>query len=142
MQTKVTSTKPKTDIARQNFQAGIIILLFDIALSVAAQLVLKSAMRQIGAFPSHGNWLIYFSHFIHPLVITGLFLYGLATILWVYCLTKLDLSFAYPAATVQYFLIFLGAWHFFGEHIPPSRLIGLLIITVGVIIISFDKDLT
>ena len=78
---------------------------------------------------------------INVQIIGGLILYALGTILWLMCLSKLDLSFAYPAATVQYLLVFAGAWILFNEEISPMRIAGLVVITAGVIIMSLDKSL-
>jgi len=125
----------------RGFLIGIGILLLDILLSVAAQLVLKSAMSEIGGFDPSTSITLYFYNFVDLKIFLGLGLYGIATVLWIFCLSKLDLSFAYPIATVQYFLIFLGAWYLFGEIIPTLRILGLCVIVIGVVVISLDKNL-
>jgi drug/metabolite transporter (DMT)-like permease len=142
MNTPARPVKINPTAGEKKFQSGLLLLFLDICLSVAAQLLLKAGMREIGAFELRADWWAYFLQLIHPLILVGLFLYGLATVIWIICLTKLDLSFAYPVATVQYFLIFLGAWHLFGEHIAWNRLVGIIIIFIGVIIISSDKQTT
>ncbi|MBK7872936.1 MAG: hypothetical protein IPJ74_20845 [Saprospiraceae bacterium] len=129
------------NVGGNNLRTGLLLLLAAIIPSVAAQLILKEAMIEIGAFDTQGNIWEYAIKLIHPMVILGLGLFGTGTIFWIVCLSKLELSFAYPVATIQYFLIFLGAWFYFDERIPLIRLLGLFIIVFGVIIISFDKEL-
>lgn len=118
---------------------GMIYLLLNLIISVAAQVVLRAAMEQLGGFEP-GNAVGYFISMLNPMVIGGLLLYGSGTILWLLCLTKLDLSFAYPAATLQYFLVFWSSWYFLGESISWMRIGALCVITVGVIIMSLDKE--
>lgn len=118
---------------------GMIYLLLNLIISVAAQAVLKAAMAELGGFDP-ANAVDYFISMLNPMVIGGLLLYGSGTILWLLCLTKLDLSFAYPAATLQYFLVFWSAWYFLGESIGWVRIAALCVITVGVIIMSLDKE--
>ncbi|MCB0839240.1 MAG: multidrug resistance protein [Bacteroidetes bacterium] len=115
---------------------GIIYLLIDIIISVIAQLILKKAMVNIGEFDPEAGILNYGLSFLNFQVILGLGLYGLGMVFWLLCLTKLDLSFAYPAATLQYIFIFLGAWIIFEESISHLRLAGLAVICLGVIIMS------
>lgn len=138
----MNTTPTKTGkISKADLKIGLITLFVDICLIVCAQLILKTAMTQIGKFNIEGDIINYILHLFHPLVIIGLMLYGLGTVLWIITISKLDLSYAYPLATVQYFLIFLGSWYFFGEHVPYLRFAGLLVITLGVIIISLDKKM-
>jgi len=107
--------------------------------SVIAQLVLKAAMMKVGEFEIDDNWLRYAYGMINIEIIGGLFLYGTGTILWILCLTKLDLSLAYPAGTLQYLLIFAGAWWFFDERITAIRLLGMIVICIGVFIMSVER---
>ncbi|MEL7339624.1 MAG: multidrug resistance protein, partial [Bacteroidota bacterium] len=58
---------------------------------------------------------------------------------WLLCLTKLDLSFAYPAGTLQYLFIFMGAWWWFDENISLLRIAGLVVIVIGVIVLALDN---
>ena len=120
---------------------GLIYLGLNLIISVAAQFILKAAMAQLGGFDAGGDVWAYLLAMLNPYVIGGLVLYALGTILWLLCLTKLDLSFAYPAATLQYVLIFLGAWFLFDEQIDWMRIAGLAVIGAGVFVMSMDKNL-
>ena len=106
---------------------------------MTAQLVLKDAMMQMGEFAIADNWMVYAYGMINMEVLGGLLLYGVGTILWILCLTKLDLGLAYPAGTLQYLLIFAGAWWFFDERISAIRLMGMLVICIGVVIMSMQR---
>lgn len=124
--------------SRNDHNLGLIYLGLNLIISVAAQLMLKSAMADLGGFPEGGQIFDYLVGMITLPVITGLALYGAGTIFWLLCLAKLDLSFAYPAGTLQYFLIFIGAWYFFDENISLLRIIGMLVIILGVVVMAKD----
>ena len=74
------------------------------------------------------------------MIVGGLALYGCGTVLWILCLTRLELSFAYPVSTVQYLLVFLAAWWLLGEQIPPLRWLGMLVIVAGVLVMSTERE--
>ena len=119
---------------------GIIYLLLNLVVSVAAQFVLKAAVAKLGPVAER-DLVHYILSMVNLPIIFGLLLYASGTILWLLCLTKLDLSFAYPVATIQYLLVFLGAWLLFDETISLQRIIGMLVICLGVLVISLDKQL-
>ncbi|MEM7658142.1 MAG: hypothetical protein AAF399_18595 [Bacteroidota bacterium] len=118
---------------------GLFYLFLNLLISVAAQFVLKAAMADLGGFGVEGSAGDYLLGMINVKVIGGLVLYASGVVLWLLCLSKLDLSFAYPAATLQYFLVFLGAWALFDETIPLLRIGGLIVIAVGVVVMSLDQ---
>ncbi|MEZ4774696.1 MAG: hypothetical protein R3D00_16040 [Bacteroidia bacterium] len=117
---------------------GIFYLMLDLLISVAGQLTLKYAMHNLGSIPEDAPLTDYLLSMISLPVIAGLGLYGLGIVFWILCLTKLDLSFAYPAGTIQYFLIFIGAWVIFDEQINFLRIAGAVVIVAGVVVMSKD----
>ncbi|PSR13194.1 MAG: 4-amino-4-deoxy-L-arabinose transferase [Bacteroidetes bacterium] len=138
----ISKTNPKRSYrvrSRADITLGLLYLGVDILVSVAAQLVLKNAMLRLGAFDAGAGWLNYVATMALDVeVIGGLSLYGSGMILWILCLSKLDLSLAYPIGTLQYILIFVGAWWLFDEQISPLRLTGMLVICLGAFIMSVD----
>lgn len=129
-------------IKKSDQLTGIFYLILDILISVVAQLVLKHAMHNLGSIPEEAPLTDYLLNMISFPVIAGLALYGLGIVFWILCLTKLDLSFAYPAGTMQYFLIFIGAWILFDEQINFLRIAGALVIIAGVVVMSKDIKLS
>jgi len=132
------STSTTHDVKNRDVILGVFYLIIDILVSVAAQLILKMGMDNLGSFEGSGDTLNYLLSMINIEIVGGLFIYALGVILWLLCLSKLDLSFAYPAATAQYVLIFVTSWYFFNEEISLLRILGMIIIGIGVIVISLD----
>jgi drug/metabolite transporter (DMT)-like permease len=80
------------------------------------------------------------SLFLSPYVLSGLFLYGLATILWLFILTRVPLSVAYPIQSLAYILAIVGAYFVFGESITLYKVLGCIFIMIGVSFIGLTSS--
>lgn len=69
-------------------------------------------------------------------VMSGMALYGLSFILWVKVLSKVELSYAYPLVSVGYIVIMAFSYFVFKESISLFRIIGTLLIVLGVIFVA------
>lgn len=68
---------------------------------------------------------------INPYILTGLVLYGLATIIWFYLLSRAELSLIYPLQSICYVAAAFIALIVFKEHLPATRWIGISLIILG-----------
>ncbi|REE56476.1 EamA-like transporter family protein [Paenibacillus taihuensis] len=75
---------------------------------------------------------------LSPYIIGGLFIYGCATVLWLFILTRVDLSLAYPIQSLAYIISIIGAYYFFGESLSMLKIVGCLLILAGVACIGFS----
>lgn len=105
---------------------------------VAGQLLLKIGMSQMGALeismatvPSIA-WRMATS----PWVMGGLVIYVSGIFFWLLALNRVDLSYAYPFASLSYVLIFLSSWLLLGEQITLPRVMGMLVICLGVVLVA------
>ncbi|MGE5654421.1 MAG: hypothetical protein ACM3ZQ_09220 [Bacillota bacterium] len=64
-------------------------------------------------------------------VMAGIALYGVATILWLFILSRGQFSVVYPLQSTAYALGVLVAWLVFKEAIPMTRWIGVGLIFAG-----------
>jgi multidrug transporter EmrE-like cation transporter len=71
-----------------------------------------------------------------PWVIGGLAVYGVGVISWLFALSHLELSYAYPFSSLGYVGIILGSYFLFKERISAIRLVGIGVIILGLLIIS------
>lgn len=67
-----------------------------------------------------------------PYIFSGLFLYAFATVLWLFILTRVQLSIAYPIQSIAYILAVFGAYFVFNEPITLYKIIGCIFIMIGV----------
>jgi drug/metabolite transporter (DMT)-like permease len=117
---------------------GIIYILISGVLGVTGQLVLK---RGLVALVSSGLRPDALPGFIatlalNPMIVGGLAVYVLGTLFWLVALSRLDLSYAYPFASLNYVLVLLASWLFLGELPSPTRLAGVALICLGVCAIA------
>ncbi|OHX11668.1 hypothetical protein BI347_18670 [Chromobacterium sphagni] len=70
--------------------------------------------------------------------IAGATSYCLLLVFWIWLLTFIPLSRAYPFTIISMAVATLGSWFFFGETVTPRFLTGLAIIMLGVIILGTD----
>ena len=118
---------------------SLLLIIVSVSLGVAGQLCLKMGMNQVGAIDAAclarpmETLLRVFST---PLVWLGLGCYGLSAMLWLVILSRLNLSYAYLMLASMYVLIPLVSWLFLGEHIPPMRWLGMVVVVLGVVIVA------
>jgi multidrug transporter EmrE-like cation transporter len=100
-------------------------------LGVAGQLALKHGMSAIG--PTAGLKLLR-QIVTSPWVVGGLVMYGSGVLFWLAALSRLDVSYLYPFASLSYIGIIIGSYFLFNEHVNRTRLIGIACVTLGVIL--------
>ncbi len=72
-----------------------------------------------------------------PALYAALTLYGAATLLWIWILSRVPLSRAYPWVSVGTAIVpFLG-WYIYGERLSPVFWVGLVLIMAGILVIQF-----
>lgn len=118
---------------------GLACLGASIILAVVAQLVLKFGTLGIGPCVDRSLSSCVVDIMVNLPVALGVGLHALDILFWFLALSRLELSFAYPVSSLQYVLIFAGAWLFLNEQIGPLRLVGLAVICSGVVVMSFDR---
>jgi drug/metabolite transporter (DMT)-like permease len=103
-------------------------------LGIAAQLTLKLGMTRAAA---SGGALLKAA--FSPMVIGGLIVYGTGVLFWLMALSRLEVSYLYPFASLSYVGITFGSYVLFKERITRWRLVGIAIIIAGVILVGISK---
>lgn len=78
-----------------------------------------------------------FSLLFSPIILTALALYGFTTLLWLYILSRIKLSFAYPIQALAFPIVLMVSALIFHEKVPVNRWIGVSVIVIGVYITIF-----
>ena len=110
---------------------SILLTLFCVLLIAVGQLLFKSAATQWKV--DGWSWATV-TGFLSPVMLVALFVYGLATLLWVYVLRTVPLASAYALFSLAFLIVPLLAHFALGERISANMLIGGAIIVVGVIV--------
>lgn len=114
------------------------LILFGVFLNAAAQLLLKQGMLQVGYFSfSFANLLpVTYQVMFNPYIFLGLSSYVVSVVVWLLVLSRVEVSFAYPLLSVGYIVSTLAAYYFFGEQVTVTRVAGILVIILGVVLIT------
>jgi drug/metabolite transporter (DMT)-like permease len=80
--------------------------------------------------------------FTNPLIWAGVLLLGLFFGLYLAALSWADLSFVLPVTSFGYAMNAFMSWRLLGEHVSPTRLVGTIIICVGVATVSRTEQRT
>ncbi|HCU04704.1 MAG: 4-amino-4-deoxy-L-arabinose transferase [Gammaproteobacteria bacterium GWE2_42_36] len=107
-------------------------------LNALAQLLLKAAMNHIGTFTFTLPSLIPIGIKVatSPYIISGITCYVLSVILWLLVLSRTDVSIAYPLTSIGFILAPIGAYLFLGENLSATRIVGILVILLGVYFVT------
>ena len=113
---------------------GILVAVF---LGVLGQLMVKIGLNSlVGLDFSQGLMRTYAKIFVSPHVIFGTLSYTSSVFFWLYALSKVDLSYAYPFLALSYGLILGISWLLLGEQVPVLRWFGVGVICAGVFLVS------
>jgi drug/metabolite transporter (DMT)-like permease len=114
------------------------LILMSTLLGVFGQTLLKVGMTRLGpqSIGADGAITILTRLAFSPFVVGGLALYVSGTFFWLVAMSRVQLSYLYPFASLSYVLLMIVAWIVFREHISPQRLLGALIICLGVMLVA------
>lgn len=74
--------------------------------------------------------------FLNIPLLGGLFCYGLSLIFWLYVLSKMELSKAYPMVSLGYVVTLLLGYIFLNEPLSLSKILGVSLIMIGVYFVT------
>lgn len=113
-----------------------VLLFFNVLLTVIGQLLLKFGMEKVGrinGLRDAFNKLM--QAFFNPYILAGIAIYGFTTLVWLVILSRVELSIAYPVLSFGYVLSIFFSWLLLKESIPETRIVGALIICIGVYLV-------
>jgi multidrug transporter EmrE-like cation transporter len=111
--------------------AGFVLLLITAVCVAVANLLIKHGIEQAGGFAPSVSAL--FQVLRQPAALAGMLLAALSTLMWLRVLATQKLSTCYPLfVSLTYFLITVGALYFLHEKMSTQKMVGLLVIVVGI----------
>jgi len=72
----------------------------------------------------------------NPWVMGGMALHISALVVWLWALSKVDISFAYPFLALGYILVSAMAWFWLGEELSSMKILGMGIIIIGILVLA------
>ena len=107
-------------------------------IGVIGQVLLKFSLQR-----NDGLWkkdLSIISNFLlwvqNPYLIASIVVCAVGAIFFIYLLGKYELSHFYPLTASAYIFAFFAGVYFFNEQATISKVVGLVVICIGIVIIS------
>ncbi len=112
-------------------------ILASLMLGASAQLLLRKGMLMMSAqSPATNVVALVLSMLTNSWLWMGLICYVVSMGPWLFVLSRLPVSVAYPMVSMGYILAALMGWLFLNEAVTPFRIAGILLICAGVAVIA------
>lgn len=118
-----------------------ILILTSVLLNACAQLFIKKGMFNIGVVSldaTHLSGLLLKGVTNIPIML-GMLSYAISIITWMVVLSRVNVSLAYPFLSIGYIFTAIMAYAFFNEPMTIQKIIGIIVICIGVLILSSSK---
>jgi multidrug transporter EmrE-like cation transporter len=107
-----------------------------ISLNALAQVALRKTMLIAGVPTPSTAYLNYgISLAMNPWFLSGMLCYAVSIGLWLLVLAKVEVSLAYPLASIGYLIAATIGYFYLGENVTMVRLFGILLICTGIVFI-------
>ncbi|MDR0606814.1 MAG: EamA family transporter [Candidatus Peribacteria bacterium] len=116
----------------------ILLLLISVFFTGCSQLLFRRGMKAF-SFSSMNVWEMFVELFrfilVNPYIWGGLVCMGIGGMLWLYSLSRVEVSFAYPFVACSFILVMVGGY-VLGEQITLMKTLGVGCILLGIVFIS------
>jgi multidrug transporter EmrE-like cation transporter len=114
------------------------LILTGVMLNAAAQLLLKAGVQTTGqiGLGAAQLWGSLRALAFEPYILSGLACYAVSVVVWVLALSRVPVSVAYPLLSMGYIVTAIAAWQLFGEQLGTTRVVGIAVIIVGVVLVT------
>jgi drug/metabolite transporter (DMT)-like permease len=115
-----------------------LLILISVTLSAIAQIMLKAGVpAEISSYMGASSVLEAIRKMIaSPLVVAGLGAYGLGALVWLFVLSRVDVTYAYPFLALGLVLTMALGAILLGEHVGTIKIIGTCLIGIGIVCIA------
>jgi drug/metabolite transporter (DMT)-like permease len=106
--------------------------------TVVGQLMFKHATNSMGEMPAtlEEGAMFLVKAMLNIYIVGGFFLAFVASLSWIFAVSRLELSFAYPFTSLNFVFVMIFSAIIFQEQINLTRVLGILAICFGVYLIS------
>lgn len=109
-----------------------------VAFTVYGQLILKWRIVRYGHLPEafDDKAIFLLKLLLDPFILSGFLAAFVASLFWMAAISKFDVSYAYPFMSSSFVIVFVLAALFFNEPVNASKVVGLALIMLGIVITS------
>lgn len=115
---------------------NILMILASVLLNAIAQLLIRKGMLVVGTVSVTNFSQNLVPMLLNPWLWGAMLSYAISILLWMSVLSKVEVSFAYPFLSIGYIFAAIVGYMVFNEHLSMTRILGIVVICIGVILIS------
>lgn len=108
-------------------------------LTMGANLLMRHGLVSAGGFSlaTRPPWKTVLILAAQPTFVIGVVAYGIAAVVWIHVLSTAEVTVAYPILVgLTFALVSVGGYLWLGESMPAGKVIGLLVILLGIVIVG------
>ena len=111
-------------------------MIFPIALLVTySQLIVKWRSNKGEEFVAHSFQQHLAKFLADPVILSAYGVALIASFAWLYVVTKLPLTVAFPVYIgVTFAMVLLGGWYFLGETLTTTKVLAIMLIMGGIVL--------
>jgi len=116
-----------------------VLILTGVGMNAAAQLLLKTATRPLGAFTEFNADTLMRSIAVLAVSVpfwAGMMCYAVSVCVWLAALSKAPVSVAYPMLSLGYVVVAAVSAMWLGETLSLAKILGIALICAGVLLVS------
>ena len=120
----------------------ILMVVFVTCTTLGGQLMVKHAVTQIAARePALTGWPWLLAAMLSPGILAAVVLQGIGFAVWVVVVSRVKLGVAFAmSGSFFYVLLALLSWWLYGEKLALGQWMGIVLISVGVLMVSLLKQ--
>ena len=116
---------------------NLLLILLTVCLNTAGQFMMKAGINKIGKISIFNEFFSsIYKAFTSAFVLGGFGFYVISAVLWIIILSRTELSWAFPMVSLSYVITALVAPVILHETFSILRLVGTLVICLGVFLVS------
>ena len=117
---------------------GYFYIFLTVALTVYGQIILKWRLNQLEELPElfFDKLIFLLRSLFDPYIFSSFFSAFLASLAWMAALKEFELSKAYPFMSLSFVCVLILSYLLFKETVSTQKIIGSILIIVGIIIVS------
>jgi drug/metabolite transporter (DMT)-like permease len=114
---------------------SLMLIILTVIINTAGQFIVKTGVNRLG-FVALTDYHMILKALTSWMILLGFAVYFASAIVWISILSRSELSWAFPILSLSYVLTALLSPLFLHESFAPQRLIGILVICLGVFLVS------
>ena len=114
----------------------ILLILLSVALNAGAQILLRWGARSGFAAGLAKPVQLAIELLSRPGIVGGFLCYAFSIVVWIYVLSRADVSYAYPFLGLGFVFVAVASYLLLGEPLSLQRLAGTALVAIGVAVIA------